>query len=173
MVKHLGTSTLAVGLALALMSSAQAAPNIMVSGGELDGRITSADVYVGVPKEAPVPASPACRMAKRYLAFITSGEVGKIADLFEPDAVHMGALGSYLRGHDEINKFFIDVIGPLKSPVIPVTYAGNGPDCLVAVAVSQKIDGQPRWVLKVVDHFTLGRSGKISREVAYPRPDRK
>lgn len=153
------------------VSGLAASSNIVVSGGELDRRIAGMDIYVGVPSEAPLPEGRACHAAKRYLDFMTTGEPAMIADLFEDDAVHMGALGHHLRGREEIDQFFMGVIGPMKRKCIPVAYCGNDDECLVVVAVETKVGDETRWGLTVVDHFTMGRSGKISRLVAFPRPN--
>ncbi|WP_420145560.1 nuclear transport factor 2 family protein [Sphingobium sp.] len=141
-----------------------------VSGGEIDGGVISADIYVDAPVEATVPDHHACRMAKRYLDMINSKDLSEIPALFEDDAVHLGGLATRLRGPDEITAFFVDKIVPMDVKVVPVAFGGSGDDCLVSIAVERMVGGERRFALTVVDHVTIGASGKIKRLVAFMRP---
>lgn len=141
-----------------------------VSGGEIEGAIPGVDAYLGTPVEAPCPDHHASRMAKRYLDMINSKNIDAIPDLFEDDAVHLGGLATRLRGHAEIRDFFVEKIIPMDVNVIPVAYGGTGDDCLVAIAFERDVRGTARFALTVVDHVTVGPTGKIQRLVAFMRP---
>ena len=142
---------------------------IEIAGGQLDGRVTGADVYLGVPKVAEPPPGKACKVAKLYVDLVNSGQFAKLADLFEGDAVLLDQLGKDARGHDQINAYFL-AIGQLTPKVVAVCYVGDDVDCVVELATQITLQGQLRYALTSVDHFTLGDGGKIARLVAFGRP---
>jgi SnoaL-like domain len=140
-----------------------------IAGGALDAGVAGLDVYLRVPKAADAPPGTACQIAKRYVDLINGRSFAEITDLFENDAVVLDQIGKNVRGHDEINAYFT-ALGQMPPQMIAVAYTGNDVDCMVEIATQMKIQGQPRYVLTSVDHFTLGKSGKVTRLVAFGRP---
>ncbi len=71
-------------------------------------------------------------------------------------------------GRKALGPFYAKV-GELKPHIIPVAYVGTKTDCMVEFAVRAQIDGKPRYVLAVIDHFTLNEAGLATRMIAFGR----
>lgn len=149
---------------------AAAAPsNVQMPGGALDPVLLGvADAYVTRP--ATARAGAACKAASTYVDRVQARQYEKVVDLFASDAVLMepGSRRPHV-GRDQIDSFFRNVIGPMKPQIVAVTYVGEGSDCFVELAVELPVNGQPRYVLTSVDHFTIEESGAITRMIAFSR----
>ena len=168
-----GAALLGVGLALAI-ASATGAPgdeaDVAVPGGRLDGSVATLDLYRDVPARAEPPPGAACQGAQRYVELVNAGRYEEVAELFEEDAVVLEPTRHRTRGRDRIRAFYAGTIGQMKPTVVAVAYLGDDRDCMVELATRRAVDGQPRFALVSIDHFTLGESGKFSRMVAFVRP---
>jgi ketosteroid isomerase-like protein len=131
-----------------------------IAGGVLDPDIEGCAVYLGTPE--PAQASPAAKVAERYVQLVQQGRYSELAELFHDDAVflHPG-FRQPRQGRAAIADFYENFIGPMKPDVIAVSYAGEGPDCFVELAVRVTYRGGPRYVLASVDHFRTDGDGKV------------
>lgn len=141
-----------------------------IAGGTIDMSLTAiGDVYTDRPQAAS--ATGACKGVQTYVDFIQAGRYGEIVDLFTADAILMEpSRGSPRVGSAAISAFFQGPIAAMKADIVPVAYVGAGRDCFVELAVRMTVNGQHRYVLTSVDHFTTDRSGKFIRMVAFSRP---
>ncbi|CAN7555755.1 nuclear transport factor 2 family protein [Phenylobacterium sp. LjRoot219] len=145
---------------------------VVVAGGELDPAITAMDVYLTRPTSAEAPATPAGQAAKAYVELVNAGRFAELPDLFDAAAVILDPAGRSLRGRDEIRGFYEGPIREMRPSLVAVAYVGDAVDCMVALATLKPVNGQPRWVLVSVDHFTLSATGKVARMVAFARAPR-
>lgn len=145
---------------------------VTVAGGALDSGFTGADVYLGTPKAAKAPATKACSAARSYVDLINGGQFQKLAGLFEEDGVVLDPMRQDIRGRDQIRAFYEGRIGKMRPELIAVAYLANGRDCMVELAARRDVRGAMRYALVSIDHFTLGKAGKIARMVAFARPPR-
>jgi hypothetical protein len=77
-----------------------------------------------------------------------------------------------IRGIAQIRAFYAGRIGALKPQLVAVAYLGNNSDCMVELAARRDVQGQQRYALVSIDHFSVGRDGKVVRMVAFARPPR-
>lgn len=159
-------------LAAATAAAAGPAAKVTVAGGELDPAITAMDVYLRKPTRAEAPATRACQAAKAYVELADAGRFDEMPGLFAEEAVVMDPAGRILRGQSEIRGFYEGPIRQMKPRLVAVSYVGDDADCMVELAALKPVDGQPRWVLVSVDHFTMAADGKVARMVAFARPPR-
>ena len=153
----------------AMTSPTASASEIEVAGGKLDRSIPGMDVYKGVPKAAEAPPTKACQAVQRYVELVNSGRYREVASLFEEKAVVLEPSGGERMGREAIDEFYSRFIGQMHPDVVAVAYTGDDVDCMVELAAEMKIEGQMRYVLISVDHFTLGDSGRFSRMVGFVR----
>ncbi len=163
---------MALVLAAATTSACAEMSGIVIAGGEIDGGIEGADVYVAVPNRAEPAEGRACQAAKTYVDLINEGRFTEVADLFSDDAVILDPARRRLRGHSEILDFYLNAIGDMRPEIIDVAYVGDDTDCMVELAAKRPVRDEMRYTLVSVDHFTLGSDGKVVRMVAFARPQR-
>jgi hypothetical protein len=151
-----------------------AAPGPMtIPGGALDPAWPDADVYVEAPPAPPVPRGPACALAARYVRLINAGEYEQVVALYADDASFLEPMRPSLHGRAEIDAFYTRQIGGMKPHIRAIAYLGNARECMVELAREVMLDGKPRTVLVSVDHFVLGRDGRVTAMIAFARPARK
>ena len=143
-----------------------------IAGGALDPAWPDADVYLATPPEPRVPPGPACAVAARYVHLINAGEYASVAALYADDATFLEPMRPNLHGRAEIDAFYTRQIGTMKPRIRAVTYLGNARECMVELAREVMLEGKPRTVLVSVDHFVVGRNGRIAAMVAFARPPR-
>lgn len=141
---------------------------INIVGGAIDPEIEGVDVYLDDP--TPAKASPACRIAERYVELVQAGKYDQIANLFHPDAVFLHTLFPKPRvGRKEIAEFYENAIAPTKPDIIAVGYTGEGQDCFVELATRVSVKGRSRYVLAAVDHFRVNANGEVVFMMCFPR----
>lgn len=167
-----------IGKAAALAAIIATAPAhgaeipVVVAGGELDPAFSGADVYLKDPKPATAPPGRACAAAREYVELVNAGRYANVAALFADDAVILEPMRATARGIGEIRHFYESRIGAMRPQVVAVAYVGNDRDCMVELAARRELQGRMRYTLVSVDHFTLGKGGKVARMVAFARPPR-
>ena len=157
-------------IALALVSAptmAAEAP-LIVPGGTLDPSQRPRDVFLGTPVAAVPDRATACRVAERYIQLINSERFAELPSLFAEDAQVFSPTQEIALGRKALGPFYAEV-GKLKPHIIPVAYVATKSECMVEFAVRARIDGKPRYVLAVIDHFTLNKAGLATRMVAFGR----
>lgn len=165
--------TVAGVAALAAPCTAMAASAPMVlPGGLLDPSFPNADVYVGTPKAAQPSDNPACKVAHEYVTLINAGDYARVADLYAEHATFLEPTRPTLFGREAIRAFYVKRIGSMKPQVMPVSYLGEGRECVVTLALGTKIGDEQRYVLVSVDHFQLDEDGKVLSMTAFARPER-
>lgn len=142
----------------------------VVAGGALDPAIKARDVYLERPVAATAEPGTACGVVEKYVALISTGKYGEVADLWLPDGVLMepGASGA-VRGREAIKAYYTGRIGDMRPTIIPVAYVGNRTDCMVELTIEQNFDGVKRFALASIDHFTVDEAGQVVRMVAFSR----
>lgn len=155
---------------LPLIACAAAAGSGSVNANPFDPAFSAmADVFVSAPKEAT--AVPGCKIAQDYVTLIRSGRYTEVVHLFEPDAMLMEPVRGPPRiGAEAIAEFYGTIIAKAKPFVMPVSYAANGKECFLELAVRMPVNNEPRFVLVSVNHFTVSPAGKIARMIAFSRP---
>lgn len=158
-------------IALMMISAAaRASDPVQIAGGTLDPNFSDTDVYVGVPTSAKAASGAACRVAQDYITFVHNGQYDRVADLFSSSAVVLEPTRQHVQGRDAIAKFYAETIGRMKPDIVAVSYVGDETDCVVTIAVRERIATQPRYKLASVDHFTLDATGKVVCMVVFVRP---
>ena len=166
--------TLYVAAALAAGQPTQAIERGMViAGGELDPAIPGAEVYLNPPASGAVPPGRACALAARYVELVSAGRAEEVADLYADDAVILEPSRENMRGIDAIRSFYRTRLATMKPQITAVAYTGDDRDCMVELVSKRELQGQMRYMLVSVDHFTLGADGKAIRMVAFARPPRR
>lgn len=164
----------AASITIAILSPAQAIERGMViAGGELDPAFPGAEVYLSVPVLATPPPGKACALAARYVALVTAGKADEVAGLYSDDAIILEPSRQNLRGIEEVRSFYRTRLATMQPQVAAVAYTGDDRDCMVELVAKRQLQGQTRYVLVSVDHFTVGDDGKAIRMVAFPRPPRQ
>jgi hypothetical protein len=165
------TVVLAVVCGMAAANGAE--PGIVIAGGALDPHFPGAETYVTEPTSARVPPGKACVAAQSYVYFINAGQLQEIAGLFGDDAVILDPMRQTVRGIAAVRAFYAAKISALKPQLIAVAYLGDDQDCMVELASGRELQGRLRYTLVSIDHFTLGRDGRIAWMVAFARPPRQ
>lgn len=165
-------SKAAVIFFVATLALGPASAQVVVAGGALDPAISDVDVYLDRPVSAEAPAGRACLAAQAYVALVNAGRYAEIPEMFEVDAVMADPGGPIHRSRGEIRGFYEGPIRNMRPEVVAVAYVGDDVDCMVELVNHRPVNGQPRWVLASVDHFTLAPNGKIARMVAFARMTR-
>ena len=143
---------------------------VSIPGGQLDTSIAGADVYVGEPTPADPGPTAACQLARVYVDTLRAGQYEEMSKLFADDAVILDPLRLSVKGHLDIGDFYRNRVGSIRPQVIGVAYIGQGNDCILELATQVKINGESRYALQGLDHFTLNAAGKFSRMVVFLRP---
>lgn len=159
----------ALMLAASGVAMAKAEP-LIAPGGLLDPAFPDADVYIGIPESPPPPPGKACQVAARYVELVNAGKYADVAALYADDATFLEPMRPNLKGREQIDEFYIKRIGGMQPQVRAVAWFGNETECVVDLAVQQKIGGEDRWVLISVDHFIVGPDGKVKSMTAFSRP---
>ena len=139
-------------------------------GGEVDAALADRmDAYVGTPQQAA--PGPAYALALTYVELCQAGRYSDLPSLFSDDAVIFPPVRRKpARGRAEIEVFYRDVVAKAAPKIIGVSIVGNGPECFMELALAMEVQGERRYVLSSIDHFTLGADGKFSRMIVYLRP---
>jgi hypothetical protein len=162
------TSSLWVLLAAAVPG--EAAEPTHIPGGQLDPTIVGVDAYVGEPQPADPGSNRACQQAKTYVDLFQAGRFTEVANLFAADAVILDPMRLSVNGHVDIADFYRNKVGARGPQVVGVSYIGQGNECILELAVQLRVNGETRYVLQGLDHFTLNSGGKFSRMVVFMRP---
>jgi hypothetical protein len=139
-------------------------------GGEIDAmRADRIDVFTGTPRAAR--AAPAWRQAQKYIDLVQARDFAGLPDLFTDDAIIFPPLRRRPAvGRDEIVDFYVNTVAKVCPHVIAVSISGEGRECFMELATQFDVDGEPRYVLTTIDHFTIADDGRFSRMVVYVRP---
>jgi hypothetical protein len=139
-------------------------------GGEIDPAFADrSDVFVGTPVAAS--GSPAWRQAERYIELVQARDFAGLPDLFTDDAIIFPPLRRKPAvGRDEIVDFYVNTVARVCPHVIAVSIFGEGRECFMELATQFDVEGQPRYLLTTIDHFTIAGDGRFSRMVVYVRP---
>jgi hypothetical protein len=159
---------LLIALAAISAPTMAAETSLLAPGGALDPAQRPRDVYLGTPVAAVPDRATACRVADRYIRLINSERFADLPALFAEDAQVFSPTQEIALGRKALGPFYAEV-GKLKPHIIPVAYVGTKTECMVEFAVRARIDGKPRYVLAVIDHFTLNKAGLATRMVAFSR----
>lgn len=143
---------------------------LRVPGGVLDpAHADKRDVFIGTPKDAK--ASPAYRLAQTYVELVQARDFHKLPDLFTDDAVIYPPLRrAPVVGRAEIEDFYANTIAKVTPIAKAVSIYGEGDDCFMELSIPMDVDGEERYVLTTIDHFTLAPDGRFNRMIVYLRP---
>lgn len=141
-----------------------------VPGGELDPQhADKRDVFIGTPVDAE--AAPPYRLAQQYIEYIQAREFEKLPHLFTDDAMIFPPLRRKpVVGKAEIIDFYRNTIGKIAPITKAVSIFGDGHDCFMELSTQYDVDGEPRYVLTTIDHFTIAADGRFNRMIVYLRP---
>jgi hypothetical protein len=141
-----------------------------VPGGAVDpAHADKRDVYLDTPIDAQAP--PAHRLAQTYIEYVQAGAYDKLPELFTDDAVIFPPLRrTPVVGKTEIADFYRNTIGKIAPIAKAVSIFGEGNDCFMELASRYDVDGEQRYILTTIDHFTLAEDGRFSRMIVYLRP---
>lgn len=168
-----GLATAAVAAAILCQSAAAAEPPVAVAGGALDPAFPGADVYLGAPRSAAVPAGPACQAARRYVELVNKGDAVAVSALYADDAIILEPMRRTIRGRPQIDEFYATRLAQMRPQLVGVSYLGNARECMVELANRTQIGEEQRYVLVSIDHFILKPDGKVATMVAFARPPRR
>lgn len=141
-----------------------------VPGGMLDPvHADKRDVFIDTPVDAK--ASPAYRLAQTYIEHVQARDFHKLPDLFTEDAVIFPPLRrTPVVGKAEIVDFYENTIAKVTPIAKAVSIFGEGNDCFMELSIPMDVDGEQRYVLTTIDHFTLAPDGRFNRMIVYLRP---
>jgi hypothetical protein len=143
---------------------------LRVPGGVLDpAHADKRDVFLAPPEDAQ--ASPAYRLAQTYIEYVQAGAFDRLPDLFTDDAqIYPPLRRAPVVGKAEIIDFYQNTIGKIAPIAKAVSIVGDGPECFMELSSAYDVDGQLRYMLTTIDHFTLAPDGRFSRMIVYLRP---
>jgi hypothetical protein len=143
---------------------------LRVPGGVLDpAHADKRDVFLAPPAEAQ--AGPAYRLAQTYVEYVRADAYDKLPDLFTDDAqIYPPLRRAPVVGKPAIVDFYAKTIGKLAPKPKAVSIVGAGDECFMELSISTDVDGEQRYVLTTIDHFTLAPDGRFSRMIVYLRP---
>lgn len=143
---------------------------LMAPGGAIDPKYAhERDVFLNKPADAA--ASPAYKLAETYVERVRAGDFAGMAELFTEDAIVFPPLrAAPAVGREAIRHFYQNTIGKIAPKPVAVSIFGEGRECYMELSVQLEVDGEPRWALTTIDHFTLADNGLFSRMVVYVRP---
>lgn len=142
---------------------------LRVPGGLLDPKCRPLDVYLETPIEAVPDSSPAARVAQRYVELVNARRYHEISALFADNGLSLPPSRQVVQGRDALDAFYPQIaqVGP---KLIAVGYTGTDTDCFVEIAAEEDVDGERRYVLVAVNHFTVNEAGLATRMITYARP---
>jgi hypothetical protein len=123
----------------------------------------------GVSEVANVAGSAdknlACHAATEFIARVSAGDAEGEARLFADEGVFMGMVTRH--GPKQILDFNKRLLParPLKKPVLPTIVPYGAHDCFIEL--QRPASSTP----DAIDHFTVNDEGKITRFIAYFRPE--
>jgi hypothetical protein len=126
-------------------------------------------VFPEKPQRAVPTKGSACEIAEQYVNIVESGGGAKVVALFAPDAEFVGSLNRVMRGREEIAGFYAQVPG-LVADAVPISFVDRGNECFMELAVKTVADGEGRYRLAAIDHFTINSQRQIRRLVIFLRP---
>ena len=141
-----------------------------VPGGAVDpAHADKRDVFLETPVDAV--ASPAYRLAQTYIEYVQTGAFDRLPELFTDDAVIFPPLRrTPVVGKAEIVDFYLNTIGKIAPIAKAVSIFGEGNECFMELASQYDVDGEPRYILTTIDHFSLAEDGRFNRMIVYLRP---
>jgi hypothetical protein len=139
-------------------------------GGEIDPAFAdSTDAFIGTPR--PATGGAAWPQAQKYIDLVQARDFAGLPDLFTEDAIIFPPLRRRPAvGRAEIVDFYTNTVAKVTPHVIAVSIHGEGRECFMELATQFDVEGQPRYLLTTIDHFTLADDGRFSRMVVYVRP---
>jgi hypothetical protein len=143
---------------------------LRVPGGVLDpAHADKRDVFASPPTDAE--AKPAYRLAQTYVEYVRAGAFDKLPELFTDDAqIYPPLRRAPVVGKQAIIDFYRDTIGKIAPIPKAVSIVGDGAECFMELSIPMDVDGEQRYVLTTIDHFTLAADGRFSRMIVYLRP---
>ena len=129
-----------------------------------------ADELASKPPAASAQGKPACAPAKTYVDRINAGQYDQISSLFAPDAVFLTPTGQILTSREQIGQFYQKLLGRLQPAIVPISFIGDGRDCVMELVAATQLDKHARYRLSAIDHFTVNDAGLIAHMVVYLRP---
>jgi len=130
----------------------------------------NADVFDSPPSAASAHGKRACAPAQRYVELIAAERYDEVGTLFADDAVFVTPVGKVLHGSAEIRKFYADLMPKLKPRNVPISFIGDGDECIMELVTATNLDNYAKYRLAAIDHFTVNEQGKIRHMVVYLRP---
>jgi hypothetical protein len=142
---------------------------LLVPGGALDPACRPRDVYLETPTEAASGTSPAAKIARNYIRLVNERRYDAISSLFADDGLSLPPSRQVVQGRAALDAFYPEIaqVGP---KLIAVGYTSTDSDCFVEIAAEEEVDGERRYVLVAVNHFTVNRQGLATRMITYARP---
>ena len=141
---------------------------LRIPGGVLDPACRPRDVYQDTPREAHPDGSPAASVAQRYVQLVNQARYGDISALFADDGLSLPPSQHVVQGRAALDTFYPQ-IGQIAPKLIAVGYTSSGNDCFVEMAAEEDVDGERRYVLVAVNHFTVNDQGLATRMITYAR----
>ena len=143
---------------------------LLVPGGELDPKYAAArDVFIGEPAQAN--GSPAYQLARKYIELVQTGQFSGLPDLFTDDAIIYPTIRrAPVVGKAAIVDFYNNTIAKITPRAVAVSIFGEGKDCFMELSTRYDVDGEQRYILTTIDHFTLADDGRFNRMIVYLRP---
>jgi hypothetical protein len=144
--------------------------DLRVPGGVLDpAHADKRDVFASPPTDAVAP--PAYRLAQTYVEYVRADAFDKLPDLFTDDAqIYPPLRRAPVVGKQAIIEFYANTIGKIAPKPKAVSIVGDGNECFMELSIPMDVDGEQRYVLTTIDHFTLAPDGRFSRMIVYLRP---
>ena len=141
---------------------------LRVPGGVLDPACRPLDVYLETPTEAVPDASPAARVAQRYVELVNARRYDEISSLFADGGLSLPPSRQVVQGRAALEAFYPQIaqVGP---KLIAVGYTSTDRDCFVEMAAEEDVEGERRYVLVAVNHFTVNEAGLATRMITYAR----
>ncbi len=144
---------------------------LLVPGGALDPACRPRDVYCDTPREAQPDGSPAARVAQLYVQLVNQARYDEISALFADDGLSLPPSQHVVQGRAALDAFYPQ-IGQIAPKLIAVGYTSAGHDCFVEMAAEEDVEGDRRYVLVAVNHFTVNEQGLATRMITYARARR-
>jgi hypothetical protein len=142
---------------------------VPLPGGVLDPGCRPRDVYVETPAAAGHDGSPAAKVAQHYVDLVNARRYDEISSMFADDGVSLPPSQQVVQGRAALDEFYPQIaqVGP---KLIAVGYTSAGSDCFIEMAAEEDVDGERRYVLVAVNHFTVNDQGLATRMITYARP---
>jgi hypothetical protein len=142
---------------------------VALPGGRLDPAHRPRDVYIATPVAARHDGSPAAKVAQGYIDLVNARRYGEISAMFADDGVSLPPSQQVVQGRAALDEFYPQIVqtGPR---LIAVGFTSGGNDCFVEIAAEEDVEGERRYVLVAVNHFTVNDRGQATRMITYARP---